>query len=173
LRTDKRAYLLRDEIVLDAALYNHTRERVYVYNQMESGLVNGLTLHIMDAGKRVHSFPWHDPPMPPQEIHDWKLLTGTYYGVRVSLRVSSFFDKPGVYKIKMTYMSMLWLNLLDGAFQRLRIIMRDDPEAVSPAVTITIKAPIKATNTWRLKRKYSLNIHSGRVGRTSAGRVMT
>jgi hypothetical protein len=144
LRTYKRVYSLRDEIVLDAQLYNRTQERVYVYNEIGSGFKRGLVLHIVNgAGKRVQSWPLVDPPPPPQEVHDWKVLTpidpGTFYGVKVSARVSNFFSKPGVYKLQLTYMSMLRPDLLDDAFQRLPIILHDDPVVVSSPVTIEIR----------------------------------
>jgi hypothetical protein len=95
LRTDKRVYSLGDEILLDAQLYNRTQERVYVYNQIGSGFMSGLVLHIMDAaGTGVQSRPLVDPPAPPQEVHDWKVLTpidpATFYGVRVSARLQLF-----------------------------------------------------------------------------------
>ena len=150
LRTDKRVYSLRDEIVLDAQLYNLSHEHVYVYNQIGSGFMSGLVLHIMNvAGEEVGFRPLVDPPPPPQQVHDWKVLTpidpATFYGVKVSARVSNFFSQPGAYSLKLTYRSMLGPDLLDDEFQRLPIILREDPVVVSRPVTIKIKAAGKGT----------------------------
>jgi hypothetical protein len=127
----------------DTALRNDGLAPIFLYNQLDYGPGADLTIRIEDGRGQVVNPPFlADAVPPPPSAHDVSVLVrlegAQFFGIRRASSVKDFFPRPGEYRFRVTYSSILYPGLLDEKVRGLNILWRGHPPIVSPWVTIQV-----------------------------------
>lgn len=144
LSSESRSLSLADEVTFDVSLRNDGSEPLFLYNRIGWGAAGGLILKIEDEhGKTVTSPVIDDTLLPPPDVGNLSILVrleeGQFFGVRRTSRVGDLVSRPGHYRFRVSYESVLYPDLVDKDLRNLRILWEGHPLIQSGWVTVDIR----------------------------------
>jgi|SRR5271165_4638954 len=139
-----RSVRMSDNIILVVSLRNEGTEPLFLYNRIGWGEGGGLTLRIDGMGGNTVASPVRDDTMlPPPRIGDFSILVrlddNEFFGVRRISPVRDLVSGPGQYKLRVSYSSLLYPDLVQRELRGLRIIWDSDPPIRSEWITIDVR----------------------------------
>ncbi len=122
----KRSVSMSDVLTFDVILRNTGTDPLYLYRVMGWGH-GGLVLGIVDLqGKPIRSPLLDDTLLPPPPIGDYRILvcldSDEFFGVRRSTAVRDLVNRPGRYRLRVSYVSVLYPELVDPQLRGLPVI---------------------------------------------------
>ena|ERR1035438_7727862 len=149
IRTDRRAYRMSEEIVIETQLSNIGASDVYVWNwDFCWNLARGFSLYIKAKdGRPVQSQVLLDclppPPKADTPYQFIRIARREFHGTTDTFKVKDFINKPGEYYIEVTFNSFLSRDFIQEYFvndpiAKLPLWTMDNPTVTAPPIHIVV-----------------------------------
>lgn len=145
LRSSKSIYSLKENLILEAALSNdRSLEPVFVYDHLMWGKGCGMSLTIQDMkGNEIKTPMMMDAlPLGPPAPNDLTILVGLglgqFFGIGLAQPVQDFIAKPGQYRFRAAYASVLYPDDVDDRLRHLNVLWQGHTPIISQWITIEV-----------------------------------